>query len=165
MDVTVREARADDADLIAEMTLVAVNWDSGREALSLGDLLARPDLLHYFTGWPREGDLGVVAEVDRRRIGAAWLRRFGPDEPGYGFVAGDIPELSIGVVAGWRWRGVGGRLVDALLEAARERGIAAVSLSVERANPAVALYRSRGFEEVAGDAGAITMLVDLKTGL
>ena len=105
------------------------------------------------------GDLGVVADhLPGPAIGAAWLRYLSADDPGYGFVADDVPELGIGVHPEYRGRGVGRRLLRALLAAAQQRGIARVSLSVERANPARGLYLAEGFRVVGGDHDADTML-------
>jgi GNAT superfamily N-acetyltransferase len=47
-----------------------------------------------------------VAEVRGTPVGAAWLRFFPAHDPGCGFIDERI-ELSIGVVEGWRGRGVG----------------------------------------------------------
>jgi len=55
-----------------------------------------------------------------------------------------VPELSIGVLDQWRGRGVGRALMRAQVRQARIRGLHTLSLSVERANPAVSLYLSEG---------------------
>jgi hypothetical protein len=53
----------------------------------------------YLAGWERAGDFGVVAHNPTRHpLGAAWYRLFPAEAPGYGFVAPDVPELSIGVL-------------------------------------------------------------------
>jgi len=119
------------------------------------------EIRHYVEGWGREGDLAVVALDDEsgEAVGAAWLRLMSSEDPGYGFVAEDTPELGIGILPGYRGRGVGGRLTDALLELAAER-FSDVSLSVLDTNDAALhLYASRGFEEVAHADGAFTMLL------
>ena len=113
------------------------------------------------SGWGRPGDAGVIGEDDRP-VGAAWLRLFPSDDPGYGFVAADVPELSIAVASESRGRGVGGRLLDALVDVARDEGHRAVSLSVEPDNPARRLYQRAGFVRVADDGGAWTMLLELR---
>lgn len=54
--------------------------------------------------------------------------------------------LGMGVLATWRGRGVGARLIGAALAAARERGFERVELSVYAHNTAaLALYRRAGF--------------------
>jgi ribosomal protein S18 acetylase RimI-like enzyme len=118
-----------------------------------------PQFAHYIEGWPREGDFGVVA-VERRPIGAAWWRFFDSREPGFGFVAAAIPELSIGVIAGARGRGVGKTMMRALVVEAEQRGLPGLSLSVEPDNHAIHLYAQLGFRRVGATGGAVTMLLD-----
>lgn len=155
---TLRPATAADADLLTEFLVAAVNWAPGATAAP-GDVLADPMVARYVAGWPREGDLGVVA-VDQagRPIGAAWLRRFSAQQPGYGFVAPDCPELSIGVVPAWRGRGVGRALLREVARVAGERGVGQLSLSVARTNPARRLYLREGYVTVAQSADSETMV-------
>jgi ribosomal protein S18 acetylase RimI-like enzyme len=121
-----------------------------------------PGLSPYLVGWGRPGDEGVVAEVAGERVGAAWHRHFPATQPGYGFVAEQIPEVSVGVEAAWRGRGIGRALLTALADRAQRAGIEALSLSVDANNgPAVALYQSMGFRTAGGDAGHPTMLLRL----
>jgi GNAT superfamily N-acetyltransferase len=117
---------------------------------------------HYIEDWPRDGELGVIAEASGEPIGAAWLRFFDESDPGYGFVAQDIPELTIGVAPGWRGKGAGRALLRAVAASASQAGIAQISLSVERKNLARELYLSEGYQVVsAGYAGSDTMVKDL----
>lgn len=54
--------------------------------------------------------------------------------------------LGIGVLAAWRGQGVGKKLMQAALDAARDKGLTRVELSVNAANErAAALYRKFGF--------------------
>jgi GNAT superfamily N-acetyltransferase len=160
--VHLRPARPDDRAFITEMLVAAVNWAPGR-SLTVDRILADPALAHYVAGWMRPGDLGVVAtSADGTPIGAAWLRYFPTDDPGYGFVRPDVPELSIGVRASLRGKGIGRRLLRAILAAARDAGVPAVSLSVDRANAAARLYAAEGFRVTGSEVDADTMLVDLR---
>ncbi|MEU8639097.1 GNAT family N-acetyltransferase [Amycolatopsis sp. NPDC048633] len=155
----VREAGGDDADFLADMLVAAVNWSPEWQNKSRRRVLRAPNTAHYIAGWPREDDLGVVAEVDGERVGAAWLRFFPPEDPGYGFVAADVPELTIGVAAPWRGRGAGRALLRAIEARAVEAGIGRIGLSVERKNFARRLYLAEGYEVVsAGSADSDTMV-------
>lgn len=159
---TIRRAAPGDAGFIAEMLVEAASWDPTTPRRSLDELLAVDELRHYVDGWPRPDDLSVVAIGENEgRIGAAWSRYFPAADPGYGFIDGSTPEVSVGVVASERGRGVGGALLDALAAGARERGVAALSLSVEHANPAVRLYERHGFVVFADTGGALTMRLEL----
>jgi GNAT superfamily N-acetyltransferase len=115
----------------------------------------------YVDGWMREGDAGVLAVDGDRPIGAAWYRPFSADEPGYGFLDEATPEISIAVDSSHRGRGIGTALLRALCERAGHVGLRALSLSVERDNPALRIYRRLGFVEVQGTADACTMRLDL----
>jgi len=125
-------------------------------------VLSAPATAHYIAGWPRDTDLGVIAEAAGQPAGAAWLRFFPASDPGYGFIAPDVPELTIGVAAPWRGRGAGRALLRAVTGRARAAGIARISLSVERENFARALYLSEGFTVTdASDPQSDTMVKEI----
>ncbi|GAB3164793.1 hypothetical protein GCM10027258_86830 [Amycolatopsis stemonae] len=157
----IRDAVGEDAGFLADMLVAAVNWSPEWKKKSRRRVLAAPNTGHYIAGWPREDDLGVVAEAGGERVGAAWLRFFPPDDPGYGFVAPDVPELTIGVAGAWRGRGVGRVLLRAVDDRARAAGIARISLSVERENFAQRLYFASGYEIVSAGADSDTMVKTL----
>jgi GNAT superfamily N-acetyltransferase len=161
----IRLAEPEDEPFLWDMGWEATAVDDGMRALGREAAFAMPHVRRYLDGWGRPGDAAVVAvAADGRRLGAAWYRLFPAEDPGWGFVATDVPELSIGVVAEARSGGVGSALLDTLLTLAREQGHRAVSLSVDRRNPARRLYERMGFR----DAGisdptdtSVTMVVQL----
>ena len=74
----------------------------------------------------------------------------------------EVPVLAIGVVEGWRGRGVGGVLIDALLERARSLGVRAIDLTAGSFNEAgVRLYHSFGFVDTATHGDVIRMRATL----
>lgn len=96
------------------------------------------------------------------RAGAAWYRLMRPEEPGHGFVAAGVPEVAIGIVAGHRGRGLGRRLIEALLERARIDRFSALSLSVRADNErARRLYRSVGFQVHRDQGKSLVMVLEL----
>jgi GNAT superfamily N-acetyltransferase len=116
-----------------------------------------PDLpvFRYVANWGRPGDAGLIAFDGRGPYGAAWYRVFSAEEPGFGFVDEQTPELTIAVVPSRRGQGVGGELLEALLAQARTDGFAAVSLSAEHEQ--TELYERHGFVAVGDDGKAVTM--------
>ncbi|WP_205544157.1 GNAT family N-acetyltransferase [Rubrobacter indicoceani] len=160
----VRPIKADDEDLMREMLTVAAHADDEEEVVH------DPEISRYIDGWGQDGDLGcVVEDASGEAVGAAWVRLFPLEDPGYGFVSEDIPELAIGVRAGERGSGFGRALVERIIEEARGR-YPAISLSVRRDNdPAAKLYRRLGFMVVEGNEKAnraggesIVMKLDLR---
>ena len=128
--------------------------------LPIEQIMSRPDTGHYVVGWPRDGDVGFIAE-DEAPVGAAWWRFFTEDDPGYGFVNAATPEISIGVTAGNRGGGVGTQLLRHLIAEAQSFSLPALSLSVEPDNFAMALYQKLGFVTVGTVGGSLTMLLSL----
>lgn len=160
--ITTRIASSADRDFLADMLVEAINWDPERPAMSRDQVLELSENQRYVDDWPRPGEIGVVAEdPSGAPVGAAWWRCFSSDEPGYGFIAEDVPEIAIGVVAARRGQGIGDRLLDELEGEARRLGIRSLSLSVEPTNPALRLYVRHGYREVGGSSGSNTMRLDL----
>jgi len=162
----VRRAAAEDGPFMADMLVEAANWSADwKKKKSRRRVLSAPATAHYIAGWPRDTDLGVIAEADGAPVGAAWLRFLPAADPGYGFVAPGVPELTIGVAGDWRRRGVGRALLRALAGQARSVGIRQISLSVERKNFAQKLYLSEGYQVVdSSGADSDTMVKDLAPG-
>lgn len=107
----------------------------------------------YVKGWGRPGDTALIAVEGAFPVGAGWYRLFRRDQPGYGFVDEETPELAIAVVPSRRGRGLGEALLSALCDRAKADGYRALSLSVERDNEVlVSFYEHHGFQRVAGDA-------------
>jgi hypothetical protein len=49
-------------------------WDPPPAPLRPREVLDNPGVAIYAEGWGREGDVGVVGEVDGKPIGACWMR-------------------------------------------------------------------------------------------
>lgn len=163
-ELVLRSARADDADLLVELLGLAAAWRPGDRPPPPAVVRDDPGLAVYVAGWPRPGDVGVIAELDGAAVGGAWARTATADHHGYGWVAPDVPEVSVAVRPGHRGRGVGAALLTALADALTARGVARASLSVEVDNPAARLYRRLGWRELGGGAGDATMVLDLGSG-
>jgi GNAT superfamily N-acetyltransferase len=119
-----------------------------------------PDLpvARYVNNWGRPGDAGLIA-WEAGPVGAAWYRLFPESAPGFGFVDEATPELTIAVVPSRRGGGLGGQLMDALLDRAKQEGYGAVSLSAEKGM--TKLYERFGFRPVEDKDGTVTMRADL----
>lgn len=163
--IEIRVARAGDLPFLWEMLYEAAAVNPGVRAMGKERALALPALRKYLEGWGRAGDQAIIAvDPAAQPVGAAWYRFFSEDAAGYGFVASDIPELSVAVVSDMRGKGVGGALIANLLERARAQGYRAMSLSVDRSNPALSLYQRLGFRDasISGPSeSSVTMLAIL----
>jgi ribosomal protein S18 acetylase RimI-like enzyme len=160
--VHLRPATASDLPLLEELLVAAFNW-TGEPRVTVEQVRSDPGHRRHLAGWRRPSDLGTVAlAAGGEPAGAAWARVVPIEEAGYGFVAEDVPELGLGVLAPYRGLGVGSAVLDALLGQLRRAGHAAVSLSVEDGNDvARRMYVARGFRVVGREGGSDTLLLEL----
>ncbi len=159
-EITYRPAAPGDVQLLTRMLWIAFNWRD--ETVSEQHWPDPTAVARYVDGFGRHGDAGVVAAVAGQGVGAAWYRLLPADDPGYGFVAADIPEVTLGVASQARGRGIGTALMRRLLDRAVADGIRALSLSVEPDNAALRLYLALGFERVGESGGSVTLLRTLE---
>jgi ribosomal protein S18 acetylase RimI-like enzyme len=145
----IRPVQNKDLAFLWAMLYEAAAVDATIRAMGQEKALSLPTIQKYLAGWGRDGDVGRIA-VDEQDVplGAAWYRLFPASAPGYGFVSATIPELTIGIHSSARGQGIGGALIQALLSAAAEQGWLALSLSVDRQNPAKQLYERYGFRDM-----------------
>lgn len=153
---TFRPADAGDVRLLRWATWTNLNW-TGDTRISEAEVDDRPEFRHYWQGFPALGEFGVVVLAEGEPVGVVWVRYSSEGEPSYGYVADDIPELSITVKDGLRGRGLGYRLLEEIEKEALKRGLSGLSLSVEEGNPSRRLYARRGFvpHDVQGSPGTL----------
>jgi GNAT superfamily N-acetyltransferase len=127
------------------------------------EALEMPHGRRWLDGWGDE--LGVAWEDDGRVVGAAWARVVDPvlawDNTGQA-----LPEVIISVAEEGRGKGLGRRLMEALMSRAYAEGHAGLALTVSERNPvAVRLYEHLGFEHVGrASTGLLTMGRDRRRG-
>ncbi len=153
MPIELHPLTSSDQSLLWEMLYHAIYVPKGTKPPSRA-ILEEADIARYAENWGQERDMGYKALEYGVIVGAAWLRLI----QGYGFVAEDIPELTIAVLPDYRGRGIGTSLLTKLIDTATQshRGI---SLSVVGDNPAMNLYRRLGFEIVRFEGASCTMLL------
>lgn len=156
MDTIIRKIRPEEHDLLREFLYQAIYLPEGVEPppRSVVDL---PELQVYVTDFGTQpGDHCLVAEVERKVIGAAWCRIM----EDYGHIDNDTPSLAISLLPEYRGQGTGTQLLNALLRLLRENGYQRASLSVQKENPALRLYRRAGFRILAEKGTEYLMLWD-----
>ena len=154
-----RPATPADEPFLHEMLWLAYNW---RDQTVAADHWPDPDgPRRYVQGFGRPGDAGVIAETGGEPAGAAWYRLLPAADAGYGYVADDIPEVTIGVSAAHRGQGVAAELLERLKATAAADGLRGLSLSVEPDNHARRIYERAGFEPAGGSGGSVTLLAAL----
>lgn len=159
--ISIRAVRPGDEPFLWEMLYESIHVEPG-EAKPDREILHSPGLAHYLQGWGRQGDRAFIAEVDDHPVGSASYRLFPASDKGYGFIAEDVPELSVALAEQARGLGIGTRLMERLIGQAQADGYRGLSLSVDPQNPALRLYQRMGFAGVSTDeGGSLTMFKPL----
>ncbi len=87
-------------------------------------------------------DICFVAEINEKVVGAVWVRVM----EDYGHVESDVPSFAISVYKEYRNCGIGTALMKQMLAELESRGYKKASLSVQKANYAVRMYKNVGFK-------------------
>ena len=120
-------------------------------------IIEQEDLLVYIKDFGQQpDDRCLVAERDGTVVGAVWVRVM--DD--YGHIDDRTPSLAISLSKNYRNQGIGTQLLGQMLELLRKKGYQRVSLSVQKANYALRMYRKAGFEVIA-DRGEEVLMVCL----
>lgn len=156
-EFTIRESATADLPAIRMALAYALDWRGEGGWDSPDKLIDGSGHSYLLADWGRPGDTAVMAEMRGREIGAAWYRSWTDSLHSYGYIDAATPEVGLGVDPVCRGHGVGTALMTALIACATEGGYTALSLSVERDNPAVRLYQHLGFEHSGDVDNAWTM--------
>ncbi|MEM7655094.1 MAG: GNAT family N-acetyltransferase [Bacteroidota bacterium] len=152
----IRACQKEDEPFLREMLYEALFLPPGHPPFERA-ILQHPNIRPYRWEFGRAGEEAFLLEVEGKRAGACWIRQFGPEAPGYGFVDTETPELTLALLPSYRGNGWGTQLLQFALAAWAKAGIAQISLSVDQRNPALRLYQREGFQIVATQETTFTM--------
>lgn len=121
-------------------------------------IINQPDLQVYLSDFgKKKDDIGLIAEVDKKAVGAVWVRIMND----YGHIDNDTPSFAISLYKDYRGLGIGTALMKEMLRILKDRGYKQASLAVQKANYAVKMYQKTGFEIVSENEEEYIMLCRL----
>ena len=144
MEYRIREISENEYSLLEDFLYEAIFVPEGTPAPPRS-IIAKPELQVYLTDFGKEkDDIGLVADVDGKVIGAVWVRIMND----YGHVDDTTPSFAISLYKEYRGAGIGTSLMEEMLCILRQRGYRQASLAVQKANYAVRMYRKVGFQTI-----------------
>lgn len=153
----IREIRPEEIPALDDFLYEAIFIPEGFP-LPPRSIIENEDLQVYVRDFGKEpDDRCLVAEVDGKVVGAVWTRIM--DD--YGHIDNQTPSLAISLYKGYRSRGIGTQLMRRMLEKLKADGYQSVSLSVQKANYALQMYRKAGFIPVADHGDELLMVCRL----
>ncbi len=143
-DYTIRKINRDEYPLLDNFLYEAIFIPEGAE-LPPKTIINSPELQVYVDRFGElKDDWGLVAMINNKIVGAVWARIM----EDYGHVDDKTPSLAISLYKEYRGLGIGTAMMKEMLVLLKEHGYKQVSLSVQKANYAVKLYKKVGFEIV-----------------
>ncbi len=143
MDYQIREIRENEYPVLSDFLYEAIFVPEGMEKAPRS-IIQRPELQVYIADFGKVDDSCLVAEIKEQIVGAVWARIMND----YGHLDEETPSLAVSLYEGYRHLGIGTELLRAMLHLLKDKGYKQVSLSVQKANYAVKMYRKAGFEAV-----------------
>lgn len=157
MNYKIRELKQNEIRLLDTFLYEAVFIPEGVQAPSK-DIIKHPDLQIYVSDFGKKHDVCYVAEVEGKVIGAVWTRIIND----YGNVDDETPSLAISLLREYRNMGIGTELMKRILLILKEKEYKQVSLSVQKANYAVNMYKKVGFEVIRENEEDYIMICKLQ---
>lgn len=143
MDYQIREIRENEYPALSDFLYEAIFIPEGMEKPPKS-IIEQPELQVYIADFGRTDDWCLVAETKGRIIGAVWVRIMND----YGHIDDETPSFAISLYKEYRHLGIGTALMKSMLQFLKDKGYKQTSLSVQKANYAVDMYRKAGFAVV-----------------
>lgn len=146
MNLEIRNIEKHDISFLWDMVYESAFVPEGQKPFPR-TILDEPSVSKYVDGWGEQnGDIGLIAEIDKQPIGAIWLRLFNECHRSYGDE--DTPEIGMAILKEFRGKGIGKSLLSTLETQAKNYGYHKLCLSVDPRNQAHYLYEQFGYVRV-----------------
>ena len=144
MSYSIREMRKEEYSLLSDFLYEAIYIPDGTAAPPKS-VITCPELQVYIADFGNsKHDKALIVEVD-------------------GNIDENTPSLAMSVLKAYRGMGIGTLLLTQMLLAEKAAGYAKISLSVQKDNYAVKLYRKAGFTTVKETTEEYIMVADLNS--
>ena len=143
MDYKIREIRKNEYPILSDFLYEAIFIPEGMDK-PLKSIIKQPELQAYIKDFGKADDWCLVVETKEQIVGAVWARIMND----YGHIDHKTPSFAISLYEEYRNLGIGTALMGAMLQLLKVKGYKQTSLSVQKANYAVKMYRKAGFEVV-----------------
>ena len=144
MDYKIRKIKESEYSVLGDFLYEAIFIPEGVKSPPK-EIIEQPELQVYISDFGKhKGDCCLVTELDKRIIGAVWVRIMND----YGHIDDETPSFAISLYPEYRNHGIGTALMKSMLKLLKAENYKQASLAVQKANYAVKMYKNVGFEIV-----------------
>ena len=160
-EIVIREIREYEIEKLEDMLYESI-YQPDDQNLIPRSVLKIPKVYAYIKDFGKsKDDYCLVAESYGKIVGAVWVRILFDEPKGYGNIDEKTPEFAISLFKKYRNQGIGTNLMNRMIDYLRENHYAQASLSVQKENYAVKLYKKLGFEIIKENNEDYLMLLKL----
>lgn len=158
MDYIIREIRKNESLLLNDFLYEAIYVPEGKPTPPKS-VINLPELQVYVADFGKQkDDICFFAEVNGMAVGAVWVRVMND----YGHIEDGVPSFAISLFKEYRGYGIGTAMMKKMICELKQRGYEKASLSVQKANYAVKMYKDVGFEIIAEKEEEYVMVCQLE---
>ena len=161
VDYIIRNIKTSEIPLLSTFIYEAI-FKKNEDAPLPTDIINEPDVKVYIEGFGKKDDYCLVAEKDKKIIGAVWARILCGEIKGFGNIDEQTPEFAISLFKEYRNKGIGTALMKRMLQLLKENGYRQTSLAVQKENYAANMYKKLGFKVVKETDEQFIMLFSLE---
>lgn len=157
MDYKIREIKKSEHSVLSDFLYEAIFIPEEMEKPPKS-IVEQPELQVYIADFGKADDWCLVAEVKEKIVGAVWVRIMND----HGHIDDETLSLAISLYEEYRHLGLGTALMREMLQFLKDKGYKQTSLSVQKANYAVNMYRKVGFEVAKENETEYIMICQLR---
>lgn len=158
LDIKIRKINSNELNKLEDMLYEAI-YQNDKSKIIPREVIKSPEISIYIDNFGKlKDDYCLVADLNGIIIGAVWVRII----KAFGNIDDNTPEFAISLYKQYRNQGIGKQLMLAMIDYLKTKGYDQTSLSVQKENYAVKLYKSVGFEIIKENEEDYIMLLKLR---
>lgn len=158
MNYKIREIKKEEYKLLEDFLYQAIYIPKNSSEVLPRSIIYTPDLWRTIDNFGKlKDDYCLAAEVSNKVVGAVWVRI--ADQ--YGHIDNSTPSFSISLYPEYRNKGIGTAMMKAMIDYLKSHDYARASLSVQKENYALKMYKSLGFEIIDENDEEYIMVIGL----
>ena len=125
-------------------------------------IIYNKEIYNDLEGVRKDDDIVLGCEYNNKIVALSWSRILNGEVKGYGNIDDKTPEIAISVLKGYRNKGMGTSLLKEHLKVLKNNNYKRVSLSVNKENYALDLYKKLGFDIIKENNEDYIMVLNFK---
>ena len=160
-EIVIREIKVEEETFLKDLLYEAIYQTDITNPIPI-EVINDPEIQVYIQNYgKKKDDYCLVADLNGQIIGGVWVRVLADEIKGYGNIDDKTPEFAISVYYEYRKQGIGVLLMKKMISYLTHNGYFQTSLSVQKKNYAVKMYKKLGFEIIDEKEEDYLMLLKL----